>query len=456
MDSGSTVDARRLAGEGASDACNTYVLIYAYIAIGALSGMAITVYLAATIYVDRIIAKSLAVDKIVSRHRHGYENSLILMIRKDKMLSHGIADSPRRDLMSLVSEKVKLKPTNSRNGPGEFTPQSVSPNDSESPSRKRFPFSFLSRIAADMPVITAATTSEEDASNMSGIFFMKCPGLFFKAVEAVLLFQCFAIAMVCTQLLPLVVISNHTAGWIIGFIIPVAVNFYIIQMILNKAVLLRAVHSLERDVAGKICEDAVEERGAIAHLRAVVNDKLVEDCIPEDERKSFLHRFFFQHDTRGTGIVSKADFHRILGELSIYMSKESFQLLWQAVDFDLSGGLDWKEIEELFYPRSKPEDEEEKSDLPALRDLRAALHKMLANADIPVYNWETYLHEAFNNFDTDKSLSIDVVEFEAMLSSLHVHVTSKVLMDVFNTIDICRDRSICYEDFFAFLFPEIV
>lgn len=446
-----------LAGEGASDACNTYVLIYAYIAMGALSGMAMTVYLAATTYVDRIIAKSLAVDKIVCRYRHGYENSLILMIRKDKMLSHGIADSPRKELMSLVPEKIKLKPTNSRTGPGEWTPQTLSPSDSESAMRTiRFPFSFLSRMAADHQVTAAPMGADEDASNMSGIFFMKCPGLFFKAVEAVLLFQCFAIAIVCTQLLPLVVISNHTAGWTIGFIILIAVNFYIIQMILNKAVLLRAVHSLERDVAGKICEDAVEERGAIAHLRAVVNDKLVEECIPEDERKSFLHNFFFQHDTRGTGIVSKVDFHRILGELSIYMSKESFQLLWQAVDFDLSGGLDWKEIEELFYPRSKPEDEEEKSDLPALRDLRAALHKMLASADIPVYNWETYLHDAFNNFDTDKSLSIDIVEFEAMLSSLNVQVTSQVLMDVFNTIDICRDQSICYEDFFAFLFPEIV
>ena len=49
-------------------------------------------------------------------------------------------------------------------------------------------------------------------------------------------------------------------GFVAGFIIPILIVFYIIQLSLNKTVLLRAVFELDREVAGKVVEEAKEEK----------------------------------------------------------------------------------------------------------------------------------------------------------------------------------------------------
>ena len=84
--------------------------------------------------------------------------------------------------------------------------------------------------------------------NMNAIFTCGSPGLFFRSVDALLLFQCFFISIVFTQLIPLVsygLVPLYNPGWIIGFILLILFNFYIIQLMLNKAVLLRAVYQVD-------------------------------------------------------------------------------------------------------------------------------------------------------------------------------------------------------------------
>lgn len=73
-----------------SIACTTYILIYAYICAALLSFVAIIIYIMATLYVDRIIHVSLTVDKIETKGRYAYEESLAFMIRKDRMIIHNI------------------------------------------------------------------------------------------------------------------------------------------------------------------------------------------------------------------------------------------------------------------------------------------------------------------------------------------------------------------------------
>ena len=83
--------------------------------------------------------------------------------------------------------------------------------------------------------------------NMNSIFTCSSPSLFFRSVDALLLFQCFFMAIVFTQLIPLVsygLVTVYNPGWIVGFILLILFNFYIIQLMLNKAVLLRAVYQV--------------------------------------------------------------------------------------------------------------------------------------------------------------------------------------------------------------------
>lgn len=99
--------------------------------------------------------------------------------------------------------------------------------------------------------------AREDLSN---VFLFNSPWLFFKMVEATLLLECFYISLTATQLIPLVITAKHSGVWIFGYILFIVFNLLMLQMILDKAVLLRSVFQLEKETVGKICEDDLQER----------------------------------------------------------------------------------------------------------------------------------------------------------------------------------------------------
>jgi hypothetical protein len=99
--------------------------------------------------------------------------------------------------------------------------------------------------------------AKEDLSN---VFLFNSPWLFFKMVEATLLLECFYISLTATQLIPLVITAQHSGVWIFGYILFIGFNLLMLQMILDKAVLLRSVFQLEKETVGKICEDDLQER----------------------------------------------------------------------------------------------------------------------------------------------------------------------------------------------------
>ena len=64
-----------------------------------------------------------------------------------------------------------------------------------------------------------------------------------------------------SQFIPIATkVNANVGGCVIGFLIPIFIVFYIIQLSLNKTVLLRAVFELDREVAGKVVEEAKEEK----------------------------------------------------------------------------------------------------------------------------------------------------------------------------------------------------
>ena len=209
---------------------------------------------------------------------------------------------------------------------------------------------------------------------MRNIFYFRSPQAYFKAVEAILLLQCFYIAMVFTQMLP--ILSN--GGWIVGFILPVPLILYILQRIMTKAVLLRAVYELNREVTAKVIEDSREEGASIEKLRVAVFNKMRADAVPEDLWIDTVKVYFFKYDVRKEGQCREREFQRILGDLGIFMTHSSFKLLWTAVDKDLSGGLDPDEIMELFKAED-PVDVDDDDDLPAVVALRSQLQRLLVD-----------------------------------------------------------------------------
>jgi len=122
--------------------------------------------------------------------------------------------------------------------------------------------------------------------DLNDIFLFGRPHLFFKTVETTQLFMTFYISVCATQILPLVVRTDVTigrAGWIFGFVLPVVVNLFMLQQILSKSVLLRAVYELDESVAGAVCEDAKETRQALKNLRTTVHAHLTASGVAEEE-----------------------------------------------------------------------------------------------------------------------------------------------------------------------------
>jgi len=82
---------------------------------------------------------------------------------------------------------------------------------------------------------------------MESVFFFHSPDAYFGAVEFVLLLQCFFISVWATQLLPLATADNNVnAGAVWGFFLtfPVFINFFLIRLILNRAVILQGFYTL--------------------------------------------------------------------------------------------------------------------------------------------------------------------------------------------------------------------
>ena len=208
---------------------------------------------------------------------------------------------------------------------------------------------------------------------MRDIFFFRSPKAYFQAVEAILLLQCFYIAVVFTQMLPIL----SSGGWIVGFLLPVPLILSILQRIMTKAVLLRAVYELNREVTALVIEDTREENASIDKLRLAVFNKLRADCVPEDQWMDMVKVYFFKYDVKKEGQCGEREFQRILGDLGIFMTHHSFKLLWRAVDKDLSGGLDPDEVLALFTPEEPLDDDED--ELPAVVALRGQLQRLLVD-----------------------------------------------------------------------------
>ena len=83
-------------------ACNTYLIGFNLCCAVLLILLAISVYVLSTIYIDRVIRRSLELDKIDNHPdgiRYAYKDSLDIMVRREKMLAH--AELLRKKRMKL-------------------------------------------------------------------------------------------------------------------------------------------------------------------------------------------------------------------------------------------------------------------------------------------------------------------------------------------------------------------
>ena len=89
-------------------ACNTYLIGYNFCCASLLVILAISVYVLSTIYIDRVIRRSLELDKI-DKHpdgiRYAYKDSLDIMVRREKMLAHAELLRKKRLKLGIIEQE---------------------------------------------------------------------------------------------------------------------------------------------------------------------------------------------------------------------------------------------------------------------------------------------------------------------------------------------------------------
>jgi Ca2+-binding EF-hand superfamily protein len=109
----------------------------------------------------------------------------------------------------------------------------------------------------------------------------------------------------------------------------------------------------------------------------------------------------------------------------------------------------------LFFPPAKLEKfHDDPNDNPAIKQLRLALRSMLAGYNLPVCEWENYLHHFFNELDSDGSKDLDIVEFEKMLLSMDIILMPEKIRSAFDTVDTNKSETISYNELFNVIFPS--
>jgi len=171
--------------------------------------------------------------------------------------------------------------------------------------------------------------------------------------------------------------------------------------------------------------------------------------VPASGREEFLKALFFRYDKKKEGIVRSRTFFKILQEdLGIFISYASFQILWTAIDEDLSGGLDEDEVLRLFA--ATPADEDT-STTPIVA-LREALRTLLLSTQLPLKDWEGYIHGIFRQYDADGSGEISRDEFFAMLEHLNIEVPLAERDELFQEVDKDNSGSTSFDEFFRVCF----
>lgn len=280
-------------------------------------------------------------------------------------------------------------------------------------------------------------------SDVDDCFLFSRPSLYFFLVEFGLLLQCFFIAVYLTQLLAMgqMESSPNSSGWIAGLTIPTFSNFFLIRIILSRAVTLKAVTDLHKEVVCRVCEEAVEAE----EIQDKVRLKVYEVLDPNLQSSALLSSVklrFDSIDVDGSGEIDKKEFRTFLGTLSVNLSKEKFDILWSVVDYDLSGAVTCDEIVIFIFPNLK---RSMRGNLDIIKRIKH--HFINALSKSPKSQWESELQIAFEKIDKDGSGEVDAEEFKGFLDNFGISIGERQLSLLWSTLDLDGSGSVSFDEF---------
>jgi Ca2+-binding EF-hand superfamily protein len=289
----------------------------------------------------------------------------------------------------------------------------------------------------------------KDSKPISRIFLFKSPELHFKIVEIGLLLQCFYISVWATQLIPLAVHSSRKEEFIVLLTLPIVLTTILFTSIIHRSVMLHTIVALNSQVVDIVCDQSIDEINIVSSIRRCIQERLVQKKIEQSKWRAYIHQQLEEFDLNGDGTMDAAEFRNFLGTLNIFMSKQRFDILWEAVDYDMSGAITWDELYILAFPEYLFDIKEEMR-LFAL--LKSQLQAKLFAEKIPKSNWIRYLYTTFRSIDVNGDDFIDDQEFCSFLEDFGIkELSAKEMKMLYMAIDINGSGGITFSEFLRIL-----
>ena len=479
-----------------AEICYAYIFEYGIFVVGLLVCFLQLVYVISSYYFEELLViacKRQNIPVTKEKGRHAYIEILELMVcdedeeQRVKALSTDSKDTKKTVFKESAKPKIgrryTLKTTSPLKNP-LLANDSMAEGDKEGQERDDVDAALLEEQLQNIQDISAERKEKTSSfcgsilsyfrkgenrskivnkkeDELQSIFIFGSAELYFTMVELCLLLQCFYIAMWATQVIPMIVLYHENQwAWGIAFTLPGVYNFLIIRMILTRAVMLQAICGVHAEVLGEVKEEAIEEEHCLDKLRKAVRNRFTTTGVTDDNSelseelltamKVNFKNLFTKYDDDGSGDIGTAEFLTLLTDLKVYISKRAFKILWQAIDFDLSGEISWDEMFIILFPELKSA---MKAELAIVRVLRTAISDRLLGKNIRDRTKMTeYMRLEFDRFDDDKSGFIDEVEMLTLVHEYLPKMADKEAKKLFAAIDVDGEGGIEWMEFRELVF----
>jgi len=294
-----------------------------------------------------------------------------------------------------------------------------------------------------------------EGSRNDEIFAFQWPGMFFMAIEFNFLLQCFYLAIYFTQLLP--IISYHAeekAAWVIGLTVPIFINFFLIQQMLTRTILLHCSCHLDKDIVAEVCEETINENCILESVRADV----LRFCPIEEKTVIGLFTFMkmqFEKSAQAHPgyLLNKSELRSFFHYCQVYLTAEKLEICWEVMDYDVSGHISFDEIFAFIQPDST---EILKQKLESAKVIKQGIIDTLERRGVPRDMWGKELFKIFSQYDLNKNGSIDAEELRNMITSLGImsNITVKQFNIIQSILDTNMDGTISWNELNDFIFPS--
>jgi hypothetical protein len=186
--------------------------------------------------------------------------------------------------------------------------------------------------------------------DFSKIFAFRSAELYYFMVEFALLLQCVYLALWATNFVFIATDSYFPVLWHIALVVPIPLNFLITKQIIFTSVMLKSIVTLDKFVADKICEDAVDERNVRQRVRKVLRAALRAMEIPKENWEQYTQDQFELFIPDSDVGLNLANFKLFLHSMQIFLTDVTVDKIFKVLDVTLEDEVQWENVFPVVFP----------------------------------------------------------------------------------------------------------